>query len=273
MTDIESIFDRTAEDYDRFVSPCRVCQFLVLAHEMGFKGSEKVLDLGSGPGLLSAHVAGLLDDGEVVGVDLSDRMVKLASQRAHGLGLNNLRFVRGDAMNLDLPQGAFDAVVSSYLLHWVPDMGRCFAEIRRVLKDDGRLGIMVPSPARYSELREAYSNVASRCCEQDSSRRTNEMVGLRVMLREELLSALRSAGFEVEKDFELNLKERLSAAACLDRVNAITWARYLEAIPTAKRDRVRNELLREFERNCSSGLLTTECSIFVIAKRQRGNPA
>ena len=273
MKGVESVFERTAEDYDRIVSPCRVCQFLVLAHEMNFKGSEKVLDMGSGPGLLSAHVAGLLEDGEVLGVDLSESMVKLASQRAHGLGLNNLKFMRGDATNLDLPDSAFDAVVSSYLLHWVPDMGRCIAELCRVLKDHGRLGIMVPSPSRYTELREAYRSVVSRCSEQDSVSRTSEMVGLKVMPREELLSALVSAGFEVEKDFELNLKERLSGAACLDRVNAITWERYLEGVPIGKRDGVRDELLREFERNCNLGLLTTECSIFVIANKRRGHPA
>ncbi|MDG7011321.1 MAG: class I SAM-dependent methyltransferase [Nitrososphaerota archaeon] len=271
MNGVESMFDRTAEDYDRFVSPCRVCQFLVLAHEMNFKGSEKVLDLGSGPGLLSAHVARLLDDGEVVGVDLSDSMVRLASQRAHSLKLSNLRFMRGDAMSLDLPDSAFDAVVSSYLLHWVPDMNRCFTEIRRVLKDDGRLGIMVPSLARYSELREAFRRVVSRYCEKDGSRRISEMVGLRVMRREEVLPALKSAGFEVEKDFELNLRERLSAAVCLDRVKAITWERYLEGVPMAERDEVRNELLREFERNCGMGLLTTESSIFIIAKKRRGD--
>lgn len=271
MNVTESIFDRLAADYDKFVSPCRACQFLVLAHEMNFRGSEKVLDLGSGPGLLSTQIAGQLHEGEVWGVDISESMVEMANQRKRNLGPTNLRFIRGDALGLNLPDKAFDAVVSSYLFHWVPDLGRCLTEIRRVLKDDGRLGIIVPTSARYGELTEAYRRVINRHCDQVGDRQTNGMIGLRAMGRGQPVTALRSAGFEVERDFELNFRERLSAASFLDRISAITWGRYLEVVPVTEREGVRAEFLREIERDSSRGPLTTECSAFVIARKRRGD--
>jgi len=48
--DIKGIYNKTAREYEEFVIPCKICQYLVLIHELSIKGEEKVLELGSGPG-------------------------------------------------------------------------------------------------------------------------------------------------------------------------------------------------------------------------------
>ncbi len=268
MNEVKRIYDRMAADYDRYVTPCRICQFLILAHELNLNGGERVLELGSGPGVLSTHLAKVLSRGEVTGLDLSDRMVELASEKVRDTGLTNVKFVQGDALGLQFSDGAFDAVVSSYLVHWVPDVDRYFSEIHRVLKVGGKLGIIAPSPDMYGELREAYRTIILRHPVYYEGSQVSEMIGLKVLSDEQLLGTLKSAGFGVQRYFQLNFKERLGPEAYIRRVNAITDERYLEPVPPNERDMVREELMLELATHCRSEVLTTECSIFVIGTRE-----
>lgn len=266
-TDVKTIFDRTAPDYDRHLTPCRMRQFFILAHELGLAGTENVLEIGSGPGALSAHLAEILRDGHVTGVDLSDRMVGLASGRSRAVGLPNVSFEKGDAMSLRFPDGTFDAVVSSYLVTWVPDVTRYFAEAHRVLKGGGKLGIIAPSPEMYGGFREACRTTMGRHLSYGSPRAN--MIGLRMMPEDELLGALSLAGFSVQRAFQMNFKERLGPEAYMSRINAITNERYLDLVPSEERGAVRTELMRELAAHCRKGAITTECPIIVIAEKGR----
>lgn len=268
MSDVRAIYDRMSAEYDRRITPSRVSQFLTLAHELALTGRERVLDLGSGPGVLSLQLAKLLHDGEVVGVDLSDRMVELAREKTRGMGLTNVKFVQGDALDLRFPDGAFDVVVSSYLVHWVPDVGRLTSEIQRVLKRGGRLGIIAPAPDRYSELREAYRVIARQRQRRLTDPQVGEIAGLRKMQSGALLEALRSSGFRIDRHFQVSFKERLAPEVYLERISAITDERYLESVPPEERGMVCAEIMRELARSRNSDLLTTESSIFVVATKE-----
>ena len=63
-----------------------------LIAELELKGNERVLDLGCGDGVLSAHIAELLPDGKVVGIDASQGMIDVALPKAK----DNLHFVLMD---------------------------------------------------------------------------------------------------------------------------------------------------------------------------------
>ena len=103
---------------------------------------ETVLDLGSGGGidvLLSARRVG--PDGHVYGVDASADMLELARRNADQAGASNVEFLYGGIEDLPLPAESVDVVISNCVINLSPDKAAVFAEIARVLRPAGRLGI------------------------------------------------------------------------------------------------------------------------------------
>ena len=103
---------------------------------------ETVLDLGSGGGidvLLSAKRVG--DTGTVYGLDMTDEMLALAQANAREAGTRNVHFLKGVIEDIPLPAASVDVVISNCVVNLSPEKDRVLAEIARVLKPGGRLGI------------------------------------------------------------------------------------------------------------------------------------
>jgi ubiquinone/menaquinone biosynthesis C-methylase UbiE len=107
---------------------------------IGVPPEGQVLDIGTGPGFVAIHIARLLQGSgcRVVGLDLSEAMLRVAAENAAREGLNSaLSWREGDAEAMPFDDGSFDFVVSSGSLHHWEDPVRVFDEIARVLRDDG----------------------------------------------------------------------------------------------------------------------------------------
>src|SRR5689334_5706374 len=107
----------------------------------GDVSGRRILDAGCGSGLL---FAALRDRGAVVtGIDASARMLEQARQH---LGADADLRVADLAGPLPFPDGEFDDVVASLVLHYLRDWGPALAELRRVLVPGGRLIVSVEHP-------------------------------------------------------------------------------------------------------------------------------
>ena len=106
---------------------------LKLIAELELKGNERVLDLGCGDGVLSAQIAELLPDGDVVGIDASQGMIGVALPKAK----NSLRFMLMDIDDLKFTD-EFDIVFSNAALHWVKDHKRLLQNVNNALRPNGR---------------------------------------------------------------------------------------------------------------------------------------
>jgi arsenite methyltransferase len=103
---------------------------------------ETVLDLGSGGGLdviLSARRVG--ETGVAYGLDMTHEMLDLARRNAEQAGVRNVRFLEGAIEAVPLPDSSVDVVISNCVINLSTDKPTVFAEMARVLRPGGRIGI------------------------------------------------------------------------------------------------------------------------------------
>jgi len=103
---------------------------------------ETVLDLGSGGGidvLLSAKRVG--PTGFAYGLDMTAEMLALARRNAAEAGATNVEFLEGRMERVPLPDASVDVIISNCVINLSPDKPAVFAEMHRVLRPGGRIGI------------------------------------------------------------------------------------------------------------------------------------
>ena len=102
--------------------------------------SMRLLDVGCGPGTITAALAGIV--GAAIGVDIEPNAIAAARQLAAHSGAINLSFIEADMTALPFEDAAFDAVFFHAVLYHQSDakLTQTLAEARRVLKPGGVLG-------------------------------------------------------------------------------------------------------------------------------------
>jgi SAM-dependent methyltransferase len=109
---------------------------------LGLRAGWRLLDVGCGLGEAALALAPALgEQGQLVGVDRSEEMLRVARSKAAGT-LCSVRFTVGDACALDEPDEGFDAVRCERTLQWISDPAAAVAEMRRVLAPGGRLSLI-----------------------------------------------------------------------------------------------------------------------------------
>jgi trans-aconitate 2-methyltransferase len=99
----------------------------------------RAVDLGCGPGELTAELHRRTGAAETLGIDSSDAMLAKAAPHAEG----GLRFERGDIAAFG-PAEPFDLVFSNAAYHWLPDHPELLARLTRYVKPGGQLAFQVP---------------------------------------------------------------------------------------------------------------------------------
>jgi ubiquinone/menaquinone biosynthesis C-methylase UbiE len=132
-------WDRAASHYDdgwtRQLAPGQDLM-LDLA---GITPGHDVIDIACGTGVVTARAAALAGPGaRILGTDISAEMVARASRLHSGIP-----FARMDAEDLDIPNARFDRALCAFGLMYVPDPLRALAEMHRVLRPGGRIGVAV----------------------------------------------------------------------------------------------------------------------------------
>jgi ubiquinone/menaquinone biosynthesis C-methylase UbiE len=125
-------FDVAAEAYDRFMGRYSLQLSPQLADFAGVRGGQRVIDVGCGPGALTAELARRLGPASVVAVDPSEPFV--AAVRARNPGV---QVWQASAEDLPFPDGAFDAALAQLVVHFMSDPGAGLAEMAQVTRWDG----------------------------------------------------------------------------------------------------------------------------------------
>ncbi len=115
---------------------------------IAWRGDERVLDVGCGPGLYAQTLKNSFPDIGYYGLDFSAGMVlKHPLQRSLALA---------DVQEIPFPEHTFDVVMANHMLYHVPDIDRAIREFRRVLKPGGILITATNSVENMPQFRELY---------------------------------------------------------------------------------------------------------------------
>ena len=150
----------------------------------------RILEIGIGTG---KNIPFHPRDAEVIGVDLSPKMLARAEQRKRKLGANT-ELVVGDAQALDLPDDSIDAAVATFVFCSVPDAVLGLRELRRVLRPGGRVYLLEHMRAtneRIGRLMDLINPLVVRTLGFNINRRT--------------LENLERAGWEIEATRDVGL--------------------------------------------------------------------
>jgi phosphatidylethanolamine/phosphatidyl-N-methylethanolamine N-methyltransferase len=197
-TRTERRYDRIAPIYD-LMEMLPEQQFSTWREKLWAQVPEgRVLEVGVGTGKnFPYHPPGV----EVAGIDISQRMLQRAQQRAEELG-RTLELHQMDAQRLDFPDDSFDAAVATFVFCSVPDAVQGLRELGRVVKPEGRILLLehvrINEPEVIGRLMDLVDPLVLRLMGPHINRRTEQNV--------------RRAGLQVE---------RVEALAPLDLVKLI----------------------------------------------------
>jgi SAM-dependent methyltransferase len=117
-----------------------------LAQNAGLRAGDRVLDVATGSG--NAALAAARCGCEVTGIDYVPALLERARARAAAEGLE-IEFAEGDAEHLAFPDASFDAVLSCLGVMFTPDQERAAAELARVCRPGGTIGLVNWTPAGF----------------------------------------------------------------------------------------------------------------------------
>ncbi|GAA0719108.1 methyltransferase domain-containing protein [Dactylosporangium roseum] len=127
------------EQYNRFADE-RARPFHELVARVPTKDAVAVVDLGCGPGTMTATLAARWPDAAVLGIDSSPAMISAAEP----LQTAQLRFQLGDIAGWRPPRGSVDVIVANAALQWVPGHATLLPIWAAALDDGGTLAFQVP---------------------------------------------------------------------------------------------------------------------------------
>ena len=149
---------------------------------LSIQTTDRVIELGCGPGVAIAALASRASEGLVVGVDHSEVMIRQASKRnAAAIRAGRVRLIRAPVEHMPLIDGPFDAALAVNTVGFWPEPVARLREIGQVLRTGGRIALV--SQPRCPGATDATSAAAA----------------------EELVALLREAGFRALRRETLDL--------------------------------------------------------------------
>lgn len=150
------------------------------------KEGDLVVDLGSGAGIDVFIAANIVKEkGKVIGVDITDAMLKKASENAEKNGYQNVEFRKGDIEErIPVDDNSVDVVISNCVINLTENKINSFKEVYRILKPNGIGRLIISDVVTSREIEKKLVNEDKWCGCVDGA-----------LTKENLLDSIKKAGF------------------------------------------------------------------------------
>jgi ubiquinone/menaquinone biosynthesis C-methylase UbiE len=108
----------------------------------GLQDGMSVIDVGAGPGFVTAELLDLLPSGRVTALEIDPVMIERAEKYLAGKADDRLTILKGSVMGTKLPDDTFDFAITRYVLEHLPDPVGAAREVRRILKPGGKFVVL-----------------------------------------------------------------------------------------------------------------------------------
>jgi ubiquinone/menaquinone biosynthesis C-methylase UbiE len=170
--DVTKHYEKQWEDYSEEEVIVRVKNLAYvldsIVSNIPIKSVDRVLDLGSGPGIIPLRITRISERNpeiKIFGIDISEKALQLGRKVINEMDLGaSIQFVQGDCENLPFQECGYDAVVSNATLNLLEDKQKAFSEIARITKPKGFIVIGDCIAAEGKECStEKDNNLWSKC--------------------------------------------------------------------------------------------------------------
>jgi arsenite methyltransferase len=237
-----------------------------LIERIGIRPGQSVLDVGSGTGLLAAHVAELVgQDGFVHAVDPLPLRIEIAKQKHKP----NLKFAVDNAYQLTAFQPAsFDVVYLNAVFHWFPEKLAPLQNFHRLLKPGGKLAISTGSKDHPNRIHDIQRRVLARA-PYNAHSRPEQGLPHRVAA-DELRALLEQTGFDLESlVIEPNTNVHADAEAAIAHSQASSFGNLLGHLPDELREQARREVIAELQQfQTPEGIKQESSRILAVAVKR-----
>ncbi len=173
--DVARVYDRIARIYDRFEAPMDRLGGAERRRRVLSRARGRTLEVGVGTGLNFPHYPEAV---ELVGIDISERMLERARARARELGLE-VRLEQANVEALPFENDTFDTVAATCVFCSVADPVRGLREVRRVVRPDGQVLLLEhvrPANPLLGRIFDLLSPLTRRLFGPEINRRTEDNV-------------------------------------------------------------------------------------------------
>ncbi|MFX0152029.1 MAG: class I SAM-dependent methyltransferase [Candidatus Hodarchaeota archaeon] len=271
---IAGIFTRAAPIYDQVAFKFFSYFGKRLVELMEIPPRVKVLDVAAGRGAsLFPASEQIGPEGSVIGINISEGMVKETTNEIISRGFSNATMIQMDAENLIYPNNSFDIILCGFGIFFFPQCNKALRETWRVLKPNGQIGISTfyhIEDANSTRLRERINKAIRKYLPPPLKQEIQQKNKAPIFdTQEGMQRLLSSANFRKirciieEKEFLCpNIEEYWNY------MWSVFWRAQLEKIPSEKHDLLKDEIttiFNEFKRE--DGLHNTISVLFTFGKK------
>lgn len=152
-----TFWDSFAKKYDKFINKNASKTYGIIFDNLAIdtSKSENLLEIATGTGIIALRLSNQVS--KITAIDISPEMIKIAKEKSLQKSISNIDFRIGDSCNLEFQDKTFDTIIASNVLHLLFEPNLALQEMKRVLKDNGR--IIIPTYCHGANLK---SHIISR---------------------------------------------------------------------------------------------------------------
>ncbi len=256
-----------AEKYDE-ISNIQFDNGSILIDKQGVKEGDNVLDIGCGTGRLAQYLSRIVGHrGKVVGIDPLEQRINIARKKIKG---ENIYFEIGVSDDLSLfEDDSFDHVILNAVFHWVINKEDTLAEIYRVLRPDGLVGINTQAKESPGCLKLTSDSVLGREQYAGTIVPSEDPMTKYAVTSSELKKLLEASGFR-NIDLDIRQTKRYYPNSCeiINLVTSSSFGNFLLHVPEILKKRATSEIASELEKaRNEKGIEFISNNVFAIAQK------